>query len=114
MRYPAINNRTIEWRVHQLMVAAGIETAVELHRRLKLVDPDAVNFSRLAQIVDVAPARISTRTLLGLAVTSIAMWATSSVWCLTRTTLERNRTVPVHKNLQRGPSPLGDGGIWEQ
>lgn len=66
---PTLHNRTIEWRLRQVMEQAGIATAVELHRRLKLTDPDAINFSRLAQIVDNAPLRISTRTLLALCVT---------------------------------------------
>lgn len=63
-----INGYTLKWRVRELMDQAHIPTVVELHERLKAVDPDSVNFTRLAQIVDAMPSRLTGRTLLGLAI----------------------------------------------
>lgn len=64
---PHLQGHVLEWRVRQLMAAAGIRSAAELHRRLKEVDPDCVQFVQFCKIVKRAPALINSRTLLGLA-----------------------------------------------
>lgn len=58
----------LEWRLRERMGVAGISSARALHRRLKELDPDAVEFSRFAEVVDEMPRRMSVRMLLGLAV----------------------------------------------
>lgn len=65
---PSLQGMRLEWGLRSRMAAAGIPSARALHRRLKDVDPDAVEFSRLAEIIDELPKRISARLLLGLAV----------------------------------------------
>jgi len=58
----------IEWRLRDVMKARGISSAIELHRRLKAVDPDSINHVQLTKLVKKAPARISLRVLLGLVI----------------------------------------------
>lgn len=63
-----IDGRHVVWRIRERMSTAGIKSASELHRRLKRVDAQSVNFAQFARFVDEPPARINLRTLLGVAV----------------------------------------------
>lgn len=64
-----IGSAVIEWRVREYMGKAGISSVRELHRRLKVIDPEAVNHARFSRIIDTLPSLINPRTLLGLALT---------------------------------------------
>lgn len=56
----------VRWDIRPLMRRQGIPSVRELHRRLKTLDPGAIELARLAQFVKRPPARISLRTLVGL------------------------------------------------
>lgn len=58
--------QTVGWRVRELMQAKGFRNISELHRCIKAIDPDAINFSQFASFVGRVPERISVRTLVAL------------------------------------------------
>ena len=64
---PVIAGKTIRWKVRERMVAAKIPSVSELHRKMRALDPETVCFAQFADIIDVPPARLNLRTLLGLA-----------------------------------------------
>ncbi|MDK9702497.1 MAG: hypothetical protein OEL20_05105 [Sulfuritalea sp.] len=52
--------------MREYMNKAGISSVRELHRRVKAIDPGAVNHARFSRIIDVLPSLINPRTLVGL------------------------------------------------
>lgn len=63
----SLNGKELVWQIRECMASAGIKSVTELHRRLKVIDADAVSYSQLAAMVDEMPCRMPMRTLLGLA-----------------------------------------------
>ena len=61
-------NYPVTWRLRQCMQAATIESVSELHRRMKQVDPAAINYAQLARIIDEPPARLNLQTLTVLTI----------------------------------------------
>lgn len=58
----------ITWRLRECMQKAKIDSASELHRRIKLVDPNAINYAQLARMIDTPPARLNLNTLTVLTI----------------------------------------------
>ena len=58
----------ITWRLRECMAKAKIDSALELHRRMKQVDPDVINYAQLARMIDTPPARLNLQTLTVLTV----------------------------------------------
>ena len=50
------------------MQKAKIDSALELHRRMKLVDQNVINYAQLARMIDTPPARLNLQTLMVLTV----------------------------------------------
>lgn len=62
------SSQRLQWRLRERMNAAGIHTATELHKRLKGLDEEAVQYAQLARMIDQPPARLNLRTLELLAI----------------------------------------------
>jgi DNA-binding Xre family transcriptional regulator len=56
------------WRIRDQMQRSGVPTVLELHRRLKELDPGCVTYTQLAAFVSSIPERITARTLHGICV----------------------------------------------
>jgi len=61
-------NFPITWRLRECMAKAKIDSALELHRRMKLVDQNVINYAQLARMIDTPPARLNLQTLMVLTV----------------------------------------------
>ncbi|HQX07447.1 MAG TPA: helix-turn-helix transcriptional regulator [Zoogloea sp.] len=61
-------NYPVTWRLRECMQKAKIDSALELHRRMKLVDPKVINYAQLARMIDTPPARLNLQTLTVLTV----------------------------------------------
>lgn len=61
-------NFPVTWRLRECMQRAKIDSASELHRRMKQVDPKAINYAQLARMIDTPPARLNLQTLTVLTV----------------------------------------------
>jgi len=61
-------NFPITWRLRECMQKAKIDSARELHRRIKLIHPKAINYAQLARMIDTPPARLNLHTLSVLTV----------------------------------------------
>ena len=61
-------NFTPVWRLREQMTRAGYQSASELHRDLKKLDPDSINFAQFATLIDQPPARLTLRTITALAI----------------------------------------------
>ena len=61
-------NLTPVWRLRERMNLAGFRSASELHREIKKLDPDSINFAQFATLIDQPPARLTLRTITALAI----------------------------------------------
>lgn len=61
-------NYPITWRLRECMQKAKVDSALELHRRIKLVDQNAINYAQLARMIDTPPARLNLQTLTVLTI----------------------------------------------
>lgn len=61
-------NFPITWRLRECMRRANIDSASELHRRMKQVDKESINYAQLARMIDSPPARLNLQTLTVLTV----------------------------------------------
>ncbi len=61
-------NFPVTWRLRECMQKAKIDSALELHRRMKLVDQNVINYAQLARMIDTPPARLNLQTLMVLTV----------------------------------------------
>ena len=60
-------NLTPVWRLRERMNLAGFRSASELHREIKKLDPDSINFAQFATLIDEPPACLTLRTITALA-----------------------------------------------
>ena len=56
------------WRVRERMAAAGFTSVSALHREIKKIDADSVNFAQFVTLIDQPPARLTLRTVTALAI----------------------------------------------
>ena len=68
MKQSTPKNLTPIWRLRERMHLAGFNSASELHREVKRIDPDSINFAQFATLIDQPPARLTLRTITALAV----------------------------------------------
>ncbi len=61
-------NFPVTWRLRECMQKSKIDSALELHRRMKLVDQNVINYAQLARMIDTPPARLNLQTLTVLTV----------------------------------------------
>ena len=61
-------NYPITWRLRECKQKAKVDSALELHRRIKLVDQNAINYAQLARMIDTPPARLNLQTLTVLTI----------------------------------------------
>ena len=61
-------NYPVTWRLRECMQRANIDSALELHRRMKLVDQNAIQYAQLARMIDSPPIRLNLDTLTVLTI----------------------------------------------
>ena len=61
-------NYPVTWRLRECMQRANIDSALELHRRMKLVDQKAIQYAQLARMIDSPPIRLNLHTLTVLTI----------------------------------------------
>lgn len=59
---------SVTWRLRECMQSAGVESVSELHRRIKAIDKNAINYAQLARIVARPPCRLNLQTLVVLTI----------------------------------------------
>ena len=61
-------NYPITWRLRECMQKAKVDSALELHRRIKLVDQNALKYGQRPRMIDKPPARLNLQTLTVLTI----------------------------------------------
>ena len=61
-------NYPVTWRLRECMQRAKIDSALELHRRMKMVDPAVIKYAQLARMIDSPPIRLNLDTLTVLTI----------------------------------------------